>query len=210
MNALRNSDRMHSMKPVFKILSIAATCVALPVMSQQPKVEGAAAVASAPGKGEIARAIRITATVTAIDKASRTVTVKGSDGKDFPLVAGPEVRNFDQIQVGSQVVVGYLQALALELTKGGGAAPKMAASAAAARATLGAQPGGAAARKVTVTADVIGLDAARQVVTLKGPQRTVDLHVPDAKQFKMIAMGDQVQATYTEAVAISLEPAAKK
>jgi hypothetical protein len=154
--------------------------------------------------------LRVSATVTAIDKATRGITLKGADGKEFSVVAGPEVRNFDQIQVGSTVTVGFLQALALELKKGGGAPRAVTGGAEAARTAPGAQPGAAAARQVTVVADVTAVDAATQTVTLRGPQRTVNLHVPDPKQFQLIAVGDQVQATYTEAVAVSVEPAAKK
>jgi len=46
-----------------------------------------------------------------------------------------------------------------------------------------------------------------QTVTLRGPTRVVDLGVHDAAQFKLAAVGDQVEATYTEAVAISVEAA---
>ena len=62
---------------------------------------------------------------------------------------------------------------------------------------------------VTTIADVAAVDAKTQTITLRGPRRTVDLIVPDAKQFKRVAVGDQVQATYTEAVAISVEPSKK-
>ena len=54
---------------------------------------------------------------------------------------------------------------------------------------------------MTIVADVVGLDPAKQVVTLKGPQHTVDLHIADPEQFKRIAKGDQVEATYTQALA---------
>jgi hypothetical protein len=192
------------------MLMIAAACAVPPAMAQQLNAKEAVVAASSPGRGEVARAVRVSATVSAVDKATRTVTLKGADGKEFPVVAGPEVRNFDQIKVGDEVVVGYLQALALELKKGGGAPVARVEGADAARAASGAQPGGVVARKVTVMADVTAVDAKTQTVTLRGPQRTVDLKVPDPKQFKMIAVGDQVQATYTEAVAVSLEPAPKK
>jgi Cu/Ag efflux protein CusF len=198
------------MKSQFVLLMIAAACAASPAMAQQLKAEGAAAASSSPGKAQVARAVKVSATVSAIDKASRTITLKDAAGKEFPVVAGSEVRNFDQITVGSEVVVGMMQALALELKKGPGGAPTMVESADSARAASGAQPGAVAARKVTVTADVIALDAKTQTATLKGPKQTVDLKVPDPKQFKMIAVGDQIQATYTEALAISVEPAKKK
>ena len=57
--------------------------------------------------------------------------------------------------------------------------------------------------------DVIKLDAATQTVTVKGPERTVDVNARDPEQFKLIAVGDQIQATYTEAVAVEVTPMAK-
>jgi Cu/Ag efflux protein CusF len=50
----------------------------------------------------------------------------------------------------------------------------------------------------------------KQIVTLKGPQHTVNLRVADPEQFKRIAKGDQVEAKFTQALAVAVEPAAKK
>jgi hypothetical protein len=47
-------------------------------------------------------------------------------------------------------------------------------------------------------------------VSLRGPKQTVDLQVRDPEQFKLVKVGDQVEATYTEAVALSVEPVAAK
>src|SRR5690349_11511446 len=41
------------------------------------------------------------ATVVAVDKGARLVTLKNKDGKTFPVQCGLEVRNFDQIEVGN-------------------------------------------------------------------------------------------------------------
>jgi hypothetical protein len=198
------------MNPIAPVIIATFVAVASPAFAQQPKVQSAESFASAPGRGEATRAVRVSATVTAIDKATRTLTLKGADGKTFPLVASAEVRNFDQIQVGSEVIVGYLQALAIELKKGGGAKVERVDSSASARAEVGAQPAGMAARKITATGDVIALDAATQTATVRGPNRTIELRVPDKKQFQMIVVGDQIQVTYTEALAVSVEPAPKK
>ena len=73
----------------------------------------------------------------------------------------------------------------------------------------GQKPGGIAGRQVTIVADVIDVNPAKQSVTLRGPKRTVELVVPDPAQFKLIAKGDQVEATYTQALAIAVEPAKK-
>jgi hypothetical protein len=73
----------------------------------------------------------------------------------------------------------------------------------------GERPAAGAARRVYVVADVIAVDPKTQTVTLRGPSRVVDLKVRDPKQFKLVKVGDQVEATYTEAAAISVEPARK-
>jgi len=125
------------------------------------------------------------------------------------VVAGPEVRNFDQIKVGDEVVVRHFEAVSLELMKGGAGIRQREESAGAARAPKGDRPGVAAAERVTVVADVVGVNRRSQTVTLRGPQHTVNLHVRDPEQFERVQVGDQVRATFTEAVAISVEPAAK-
>ncbi len=164
-------------------------------------------VAKGPGVVGGARTIKVTGTITAIDAATRAVTVKGPQGKEVVFDAGPEVKNFAQMKVGDQVNVEFIEALTLELKKGGGLVVSATEKAGAVAAKPGERPAGAVGRQVTVVADVIAVDAKTQVITLKGPQRTVDLKVADPEQFKRIAKGDQVEATYSEALAIKVEPA---
>jgi hypothetical protein len=151
----------------------------------------------------------VAATVQAIDKAKRLVTLKGPEGHTFVVQAGPEVRNFDQIKVGDQVVARYVEALTLELKKGGaGGIRERVEREDAVAAKPGERPGVAAGRQVTAIADVVGVDAARQTVRLRGVERTIDLKVRDPKQFALVKVGDQVEVTFTEAVALAVEPMA--
>ena len=165
---------------------------------------GGAVVSKAPGTAGVAQTVNVSANITAIDPASRAVTLKGPQGKEVVVVAGPEVKNFAQLKVGDKVDVQYAEALVLELKKGGGKAVARTDKAGAAGAQPGATPAGVMGRQTTVVADVVNVDAATQMVTLRGPQRTVDVKVRDPEQFKLIAKGDQVEATYTEAVAVSV------
>ncbi|WP_408228762.1 MULTISPECIES: hypothetical protein [Paraburkholderia] len=60
-------------------------------------------------------------------------------------------------------------------------------------------------------ADVVAVNPKHKTVTLRGPKgNTLDLKVEDPAQFANIKKGDQVDAVYTEALAISVEPAAAK
>jgi Cu/Ag efflux protein CusF len=186
-----------------------ALVAALGVASAASAQTGTVMAGTAPGKAGVVETIKVTATITAIDKATRDVTLKGPQGNEMTVTAGPDVKNFDNLKVGDQVNLNYIEALTLELKKGGGLLVQRSEKAGAAGAKPGEKPAGAVGRQVTVVADVVAVDPAKQTVTLKGPQRTVNLRIPDPEQFKRVAKGDQVEATYTQAVALAVEPAKK-
>jgi len=164
---------------------------------------------SAPGAVGVAQSVDVAATITAIDAATRAVTLKGPQGRELSVVAGPEVKNFAQLKVGDTVNIKYAEALTLELRKGGGKPVAWTEREGAAGAKPGSMPAGVVGRQITVVGDVIAVDAAAKIVTVKGPKRTVELKVRDPEQLKLIAKGDQIEATFTEAVAIAVTPAMK-
>jgi len=183
---------------------LALSLFVLPAFAQQAPTE-AMAIKSEPGKATAVQKVKASALVTGIDKATRTLTLKGSKGKVFELVAGDEVKNFDQVKVGDEVVVEYVQALAMELKKGGGT-PVRTDSADAVRAKPGEKPGGAVGRQVTILADVIDVNPAKKTITLKGPKgNIVDVNVQNPDQFKVVKKGDQVEVVYVEALAIAVQ-----
>jgi len=179
--------------------------LALPAGAQT----GGAMMAKGPGVAGAAQTVKVTATITAIDAATRAVTLKGPQGKEVTLTAGPDVKNFAQMKVGDLVNVEYVESLTLELKKGSTAVVGRTVEAAAAGAKAGERPAGAVGKQVTITAEVVDLNPQTRIVTLRGPQRTVELKVADPEQFKLIAKGDRVEATYTEALAIAVDPAKK-
>ena len=188
---------------------IALVFAAAPAIAQQAPV-GAEIKASEPGKVAMARAVKASALVTAIDAASRTLTLKGPEGRVFELVAGDEVRNFDQIKVGDSVVVTYVRGLTMEVRKGSGIRESTDKTDAAS-AKPGEKPAGAVGRQVTVVADVVAVDQKKKTITLKGPKgNVVELDVQNPDHFKVVKKGDQVLVDYVEAVAVSVEPAPKK
>ncbi|HSO08211.1 MAG TPA: hypothetical protein VLW45_13295 [Pelomicrobium sp.] len=198
------------MKPAIGTLLLATSLAASPVLAQQGGAGAVVMEATAPGEGGAATVVTVSAVVTAIDKANRLVTLKGPGGNTYRVVAGPEVRNFDQIKVGDEVVVRHLEAVVLELKKGGDGIRERVESAGAERAPAGGKPGAVVVRRVTVVANVVAVNPRSQTVTLRGPDHTVELRVRDPNQFKLVKVGDQVQATFTDAVAVSVEPAAPK
>ena len=201
------------MKQPLVILGAALlVAVSLPAVAQQkqPEAKAAAVVASAPGTGTVAATVSISASVVAIDNELRQVTLKGPKGNLKTLTVGPDARNFDQIKVGDMVTVRYVEALTLTLKKDGKELPSKEATQGAARSKAGDKPAGIVGQQVEVTADVIATDPKTQTLTLKGPKRTVELKVPSAEQFKLVKVGDKIQAVYTEALALSVEAAPAK
>ena len=191
-------------------LALIAAIFAATAFAQKPEAKGGAVVTSEPGKATAVRAVEVSAQVVSIDKATRTVTLKGPKGNVVDVVAGDEVRNFDQIKVGDFVVVRYAQALTLELRKVKGAVGDVTVREGAARAKPGERPAAAGAREVTAIATVTAVDPKKSTITLKGPRgNVVVLDVQNPDQFKVVKKGDQVEVTYTEAVALSVEPAPK-
>jgi hypothetical protein len=170
---------------------------------------GGVVVASEPGKAAVMATIEVTANITAIDKAARMVTLKGPK-RTVEIVAGDDVKNFDQLKVGDNVTVKFVEALTLELKKTT-VKPDIKADVAAVRATPGAKPGGAVGRQITIIAEVVMVDPENSIIALKGPQgRVVELPVQNKDQFKVVKKGDQVEVVYTEAVALAVTPAAAK
>ena len=196
---------------LFPLIAIAALSVALPAAAQKPDMKGGTVVVSEPGSAAIVGAAEVSAQVVSIDKKTRTVSLKGPKGKVMDIVAGEEVKNFSQIKVGDMVVVRYMQSLALELQKVKSGASGIQVTEGAAKAEPGQRPAVGAVREVTAIAKVSAIDEKAKTISLTGPRgNTVTLDVKNPEQFKVVKLGDEVLVTYTEAVAVSVEPAAKK
>ena len=196
------------------VLAIAAAAMAPAAFAQQARQAqppmAAVIAASAPGMGGVAGSVQLMATVVALDAATRTVTLKGAKGRVVDVVVPPEAKNFDQIRVGDLVTVDYMRALTLELRAPGSAIRSGSTETATAPAPAGAVAGGAAGRQVVIMANVTAVDKKHSIVTLRGPKgNSVELHVPDPAQLKRVKVGDQVEAVYTEAVAIAVDRVAK-
>jgi hypothetical protein len=173
--------------------------------------EEAPKAAPVPGGGiEASNTVTATVTVVAVDQKTRMVTVKTADGKTVKFKASPEVRNLKQVHKGDEIKLAYTESLALKLHKKGEAEPGADAAEGMARAKPGEKPAGVAARVVQITATVTAKDDANHTVTLKGPRgRTVTVKVNDAARYDKVKVGDLVEATYTEALAIAVEKPGK-
>jgi Cu/Ag efflux protein CusF len=145
------------------------------------------------------------AQVIKIDKKTREITFKPEDGENVTVVAGPEIRNFDQIKKGDTLKVNYMESLVLELKKKQMTDNGVVASTDIVRSAPGEKPGGQVTQQLTATGTVTKIDKKKQEVTVKGPRRTISFHVKDQSVLDELKKGDQIEAKYTEALAVSVE-----
>lgn len=191
------------------LTAVALVLLPLAVSAQQPAV-AEALTAVAPGKFAGLLEARATLLVESIDKASRSVVLKNARGEQMKVIAGDEIKNFDQIKVGDQVVTTYTQELMMTLRKGGGALRERIDSSQQGSAAAGQKPAAYEAKEVAFIADVQQVDLKKRTVTLRGAQKTVTLKIRDPEQLKLISKGDQVEGIFSEAVAIAVVPAPAK
>jgi hypothetical protein len=163
-----------------------------------------------PGVVEGSRTVKVTATVTAVDKAARTVTLKGKDGKTETIKVREQVKRFDEVAVGDTLSVEYEQGLALEFQMPGEKSQPVETAVVGGKAGPDQAPGGAVAAAVTATVTVTAIDPANRMVVIQGPEGQYhQVKAGKNVQLDRLKVGDRLFATYTEALAINLEKAKK-
>jgi len=146
--------------------------------------------------------------VTAVDPATRTITLRGPEGNSVEVVAGPDIRNFNQIKAGDTLTLDYYESVAVDVRPAGSGAPEVVTETAATRSAKGARPGGAVGRQTTITAEIWHINPSANLVILKGPQgnrRTIQVRDPALRaKLQQLKEGDLVDFTITQAVAAAI------
>ncbi len=148
-----------------------------------------------------AEVVTASAIVQKIDKDSRVVTLRGEKGSVLDVKVSPDVK-LDKFKVGDRVNAAYYTEVAMSLHKTGEPAPKSTQTV--------IERGGVTAQQTTLVAKVVSVDPAQNSLMLRTPQgATHSLRVQDPDlqaQLPKIKPGDSVDVTYTQAIAISVEP----
>jgi len=152
--------------------------------------------------------ITLKATVSAIDHDTRMLTLTGEDGEAVDFLAGEEIRNLDQVDVGDTVTAQFYQSVAVDVRKPEGSL-RVEATAGGGRAEAGEKPRGNFMEEITVVAEIQSIDRDNQSVVLKGIGESgiglETVHVANPANLENVEVGDQVVITYLEALAISVE-----
>jgi len=151
----------------------------------------------------------VTATVLKVNQKTREVTIKTKDGKEHTFIAGDHVKNLAQVKKGDIITAVYTEAIAYEVKKHGTTGVQT--TTATAGAKPGEKPAGGIAQQTTVTVTITAIDTKAETVTFMGPRGNKEtVKVRDPKNLNGVKVGDMVDITYTEALAITVDEAPKK
>ena len=209
---MQNNQRTQPLVQILRNVAGAAAIASIAMLATGCKSDSASKPAqgkNTPGSAEITREHVASVEVTAVDAKTRELTLKNSEGKTFTVVATAAVTNFDQIHVGDSVSMRYTDTVAVTLVKPGSAITPTGATISANTGAEGNKSDSTVSRQITATVRIDSVDTAKHVVGFTGPhgdKQVVDVVTPEGKEFiKGIKPGDQVQITYTAAVAMSVE-----
>ncbi len=147
----------------------------------------------------------VKATIIAIDKEHRIVTLRGPQGNDTIMHADSKVQRFNELKIGDVVSATYTESVALNVRKPGTPPPPEL------KDSVVRDPNKLAAtvtQQSTVSVKITGIDMNVPSVTAKGPQgNSYTFKVKDKNNLKEFQVGDNVDITYTEALLTHVEPA---
>ncbi len=208
------------MKSINIVLACSLLMTAIPSLAamdndpEMDKVDTSADMRMEPPKGlNTETLVEVTATVTAVDMPNRLVTIEGPEGNAAVIQVTEQVKNLPQVEIGDKVNIKYYLSAIVDVVKAGGDV-ELGTTGGAARisAPAGEKPAGAMGIEVTRRAEVVFVDPYQKFISFRSPDRglrKISLkNSPDLQHYlKELKKGDIVEVTYTEAMAISLEPA---
>lgn len=148
------------------------------------------------------------ATIVTVDRGTRLVTLRNDQG-EVTTVKAPADADLSRVKAGDRVGVAYYESVAINLAN-----PDTPLGATGAtvtqRAAADQLPGRAVGETTVITAEVTAINLTNNTVTFKGPEgnlRTVHVTNPELQpRLRNLKVGDVLQFTYTEAVAIRILP----
>jgi hypothetical protein len=179
------------------VIAVLAAAIVFPAVA-------AAQIKTLPGE-----AITVTATVEAIERSTRMLTLKGEDGKLETITVPGDVKRFDTLKVGDKITAKYYENITLRVKAPGEKAVDTISG--SLTPGTGAKAGGTAAAQRTITATITAIDPNVPSISLSGPNNwKYSSRVEDKNALKQVKVGDRLDITWTEAVLISAEAPTKK
>jgi hypothetical protein len=140
--------------------------------------------------------------VSAVDERTRTLTLDPRWAKSYDVQVSDDVEDFSQIQVGDELHVELVEALAVSLVPGGAPA-SVGEAAAVGLAPVGEKPAMVVGASEELTADVVAIDAHSHRLTLRFLDGTTQsFKVAKHIDLSKVSLRDSVRIRVSEAVMI--------
>jgi hypothetical protein len=146
--------------------------------------------------------LTVTATVDAIEHASRSLTLRKPDNTVSTLIVPKEYLRFDSLKVGDKVTATYYDNIVIRKkapgekdvnTEGGSLI-----------ASPGTKPGFTIGAQRVITATITAIDPKIPSISLSGPSNwKYSSRVEDREALKQVKVGDRLDITWTEALMLS-------
>ena len=159
----------------------------------------------------IENTVEVSATVEKLDLQRRLLSLKSQQtGEQLTVEVDPAVQNLAQVKVGDRVVARYREAIGATISSSAAGEP-VTIDLAAKRADPGQKPSAETSSTTNIPVTITAVDNKSGLVSFAGEDglvRAITVTTPEAKEFiKQLKPGDTVVISYTEALAISVEPA---
>ena len=147
----------------------------------------------------------VTATVEAIERQSRKITLKNTDGTYEILDVPASAKRFDGLKVGDTVKARYYETVVFRL-KEPGEKPVDSATGATTPTPGGDKPAGTMATQRTITATITAIDPKVPSINFTGPNGwAYSTRVEEKNNLDKVKVGDKVDITWTSAALIAFE-----
>jgi hypothetical protein len=144
----------------------------------------------------------MTVVVEAIEKSTRSVTVRKPDGSHEIFSMPPEIKRFDTLKVGDRITASYYDNVVLQL-RPPGAKDNNSAAAGVRKGADGNSVTASSQR--TITATIVAIDPKVPTITITGPNGwKYTTKVKDREALAKVKVGDRMDITWTEAVVVSV------
>jgi len=152
----------------------------------------------------------VSATVEKMDLDQRLLSLKTESGDMVTVEVDPAVQNLPQVKVGDRVVARYREAIGATISTTASGQP-VTVDLDADTAKPGERPSARASTTTNIPVTITSVDTKHNQVSFYGADglvRAITVETPQAKEFiKQLKAGDNVVVTFTEAIAVSVEPA---
>jgi hypothetical protein len=132
--------------------------------------------------------------------------LRGPEGKTVTVQVDERVRNLPQVKKGDEVRVAYYESVVFQVRQPGEVSKGSTTTGGLETARPGERPAARQVEQLTIVTTVQAIDKESGTITLKGPEGEIETFTArNPANLDKVKVGDLLEITYTEGIAISVE-----